>query len=464
MHTTRYHLMGIGGIGVSALARLLKAQGFDVTGCDTQPSELTEQLHAEGIPVAIGHDAAHVAGMDILVASNAVASDDPELRAARAAGVRVQRRMELLGDLMRTSLANGAGSVGVVGTHGKTTTTSMIAVTLAGAGLDPAAFVGGIVPEFAGNARVGTGPFVAEVDESDPDFQFLTCDTAVVTNAEDDHVGTPDDVRATYWASVEEQHAAFARFAASARRVLYCADWPGLAELVTGREETLSYGTREGSDYRAVDIERSPSNSRFSVLRGDTRLGQVTLPLPGEHNILNSLAAVAVADLYGADFARVAAALAAFRGAGRRWQQIGELNGALVIDDYAHNPTKVAAALEGAQQTGRRVRVVFQPHRYLRTQQTWARLAQSLMNADEVLLLDIAAASETPIAGVHATQISQKMQQDGHTGVRYCPDREDVVRHLRETARPGDLIVTMGAGDVWMLSRQLTQAPAEANP
>lgn len=448
----RYHLMGIGGIGISALARLLRARGAQVSGCDAAPSELTAQLQAEGIEVFVGHDPAHLRGVNVLVASNAVDANEPELLAAREQGVRVQRRMALLGDLMR-----GSRSVGVVGTHGKTTTTSMIAVALAGAGLDPAAFVGGLVPEFGGNARLGAGPFVAEVDESDRDFADLVCDTAVVTNAEDDHVGAQGDVRATYWASVEEQHAAFARFARAARRVLYCADWPGLDQLVAGSREVLCYGTREGSTYRATNIVRTPEGSRYGVLRGGQLLGEITLPLPGEHNILNSLAAVALADLYGADFARVASALAAFSGAGRRWQRIGELNGALVVDDYAHNPTKVAAALEGARQTGRRVRVVFQPHRFLRTQQTWPRLAASLMNADEVLLLDIAAASEVPIPGIHTTLIEEKMRADGHANVRYCPDREEVVRHLRQSAQGGDLIVTMGAGDVWKLSRELMQ-------
>lgn len=190
-----YHLMGIGGIGVSALARLLAARGHAVSGCDAAASDLTRQLEAEGIGVRIGHDPAHVEGVDVLVASNAVPVDEPELVRARELGVRVQRRMNLLGDLMADSA--GAGSVGVVGTHGKTTTTSMIAVALAGAGLDPAAFVGGIVSEFGGNARVGAGPFVAEIDESDADFAHLSCTTAVVTNAEDDHVGRADDVRTT---------------------------------------------------------------------------------------------------------------------------------------------------------------------------------------------------------------------------------------------------------------------------
>ncbi|TDE86057.1 UDP-N-acetylmuramate--L-alanine ligase [Deinococcus sp. S9] len=442
-----YHLMGIGGIGVSAFARLLAARGVRVSGCDTQPSELTEQLVREGIPVALGHDPAHVTGVDVLIASEAVPKNHPELVAARGAGVEVRPRMALLDELLRAG-----PSVGVIGTHGKTTTTSMIAVAMQGAGLDPAAFVGGIVPEFGSNVRLGTGPFVAEVDESDRGFAVLSCETAVFTNAEDDHVGGN---QATYWETVEQQHAAFARFVGQARRVLYCADWPGLDQLVTTSGERLNYGLAEGADYRAVDLRPDAEGTTFTVARRGEVLGEARVGLPGLHNVLNALAALAVTDLYGGNFQTAAAALAAFRGPGRRWQRIGELNGALIIDDYAHNATKVAAAVQAARQTGRRVRVVFQPHRYLRTQQSWPRLADALMGADEVLVLDIAAASEPPIPGIHATLVSDRMAQSGHTGVRYAPDRAEVVRYLRETACADDVIVTMGAGDVWKLSREL---------
>ncbi|THF87949.1 UDP-N-acetylmuramate--L-alanine ligase [Deinococcus sp. KSM4-11] len=447
-----YHLMGIGGIGMSAFARLLAARGQRVSGCDASATELTAQLQAEGIPVAVGHAAAHVSDavfgpVDVLVASEAVPKTHPELVAARSAGIEVRPRMTLLDELLRVP-----DSIGVIGTHGKTTTTSMIAVALLGAGLDPAAFVGGIVPEFGSNARVGSGPFVAEVDESDRAFAELGCATAVFTNAEDDHVG---GAQATYWETVEEQHAGFARFVAQSGRVLLCADWPGLEALCAGAPERLSYGQALGADYRAVNLRLDAEGTDFTVEYRGVVLGEARVGLPGTHNVLNALAALAVTHLHGGEFARAASALAAFRGPGRRWQRIGELNGALVIDDYAHNATKVAAAVQAARQTGRRVRVVFQPHRYLRTQQSWPRLADALMDADEVLLLDIAAASEAPIEGIHARLISQRMADNGHTGIRYMPDRDEVVRTLRATAGPGDIIVTMGAGDVWKLSREL---------
>ncbi len=461
--------MGVGGIGLSAFARLLKARGYRVSGCDDHLSELTAELEREGIAVSRGHGPAHVQGVDVLIASEAVSKDHPELRAARLAGIEVRPRMALMKELLSAS-----PSIGVIGTHGKTTTTSMIAVALLGAGLDPSAFVGGLVPEFAAqasaidshatggpqvgsNARIGSGPFVAEVDESDRNFQYAACQTAVFTNAEDDHVGGAEGSEvATYWRSVEEQHAAFARFVAQAERVLYCADWPGLEQFVLNHPHALSYGTLEGSSYRAANLRPDESGTSFTVQKGGAVLGEARVGLPGKHSVLNALAALAVSDLYGGDFARAAAALAAFRGPGRRWQHIGQLSGALIVDDYAHNATKVAAAVEAARQTGRRVRVVFQPHRYLRTQQSWPRLAESLMNADEVLILDIAAASEAPIEGIHATLISERMRQNGHKAVRYFPRREDLVTYLSGSVQPSDIIVTMGAGDVWKVARQLT--------
>ena len=455
--TTHFHLMGIGGIGLSAFARLLKARGYVVSGCDEQPSELTAQLVREGIAVAHGHHADHVQGADVLIASEAVDKQHPELLAARAAGTEVRPRMALMKELLAAS-----PSVGVIGTHGKTTTTSMIAVAMSGAGLDPSALVGGIVPEFdaphGSNARIGAGPFVAEVDESDRHFQYAVCQTAVLTNAEDDHVGGAEGSElATYWHSVEEQHAAFARFVAHSERVLYCADWPGLELLAAGHPNALSYGTSAGSTYRAVKLRPDESGTAFTVEKEGTTLGEARVNLPGQHNVLNALAALATTDLYGGAFGQAAAALSAFRGPGRRWQHIGTLNGALIVDDYAHNATKVAAAVQAAQQTGRRVRVVFQPHRYLRTQQSWPRLAESLMAADEVLILDIAAASEPPIEGIHATLISERLRGNGHKAARYYPRREDAVQHLRLSAQPGDLIVTMGAGDVWKLARELAE-------
>ncbi|WP_425148501.1 UDP-N-acetylmuramate--L-alanine ligase [Deinococcus sp.] len=447
--------MGIGGIGLSAFARLLRARGFQVSGCDAQPSELTAQLQAEGIDVQIGHAASHLEGVNVLIASEAVNRLHPEIVAARRAGIEVRPRMALMEEL----LASGP-SVGVVGTHGKTTTTSMIAVAMHGAGLDPAAFVGGIVPSFGSNARAGKGPFVAEIDESDQAFGALRCQTAVFLNADDDHIGTPGKSQAIYWETVEEQHAAFARFVGQAQQVLYCRDWPGLAEFLTrAGQEVCSYGVAEDADYRAVNLRPDPEGTAFSVLRRGQLLGEARVAMPGLHNVQNALAALAVTDLYGGDVGAAAQALASFGGPRRRWERVGHLEGAVIIDDYAHNAAKVAAAVQAARQSGRRVRIVFQPHRYLRTQQSWPRLADSLMFADEVILLDIAAAGEDAIPGIDSTLIAGRMYALGHRGIHYMPDVADVLTHLRGTVQPTDIIVTVGAGDVWKIGRALAGVP-----
>jgi len=446
--------MGIGGIGLSAFARILKARGFTVSGCDAADSELTMQLRREGIAVSIGHAASHLEGVDVLIASEAVERSHPEIVAARTAGKEVRPRMALMEEL----LASGP-SVGVVGTHGKTTTTSMLAVAMHGAGLDPAAFVGGIIPEFGSNARAGQGPFVAEIDESDQAFQNLRCETAVFLNADDDHIGTPGKSQAVYWETVEEQHAAFARFIGQAGRVLYCHDWPGLPEFLAAGQTAWGYGLDEGADYRATDLRPDPEGTDFLVSFQGQPLGQARVAMPGRHNVQNALAALAATHLYGGDFARAALALSHFGGPRRRWERVGVLAGALVIDDYAHNAAKVAAVVGAARQTGRRVRIVFQPHRYLRTQQSWPRLAASLMPADEVILLDIAAAGEEAITGINSTLIAKRMYDLGHRGVHYMPGPRQALDYLRGSVEANDVIVTVGAGDVWKIGRELAGVP-----
>lgn len=460
---THVHVMGVGGIGVSAFARLLKAKGYLVSGCDAMDSENLRQLAAEGVGIAFEHSPAHVGewkddsgrvwpAPQFLVASEAVAKDHPELQAAAAAGLPILPRMALMHDF----LASGF-SVGVIGTHGKTTTSSMVAVALHGAGLDPSAFVGGVVPEFGANARAGLGPVVAEIDESDRRFVHLRADLALFTNAEDDHVGGD---AATYWNTVEEQHAGFAQFVAASGAVLYCLDWrdhegKSLDHLVAGAKERLSYGLAAEADYVASFVQPDTSGSDFTISFRGQPLATARVSLPGLHNVQNALGALAVVHRVGGNVQAAADALREFRGPGRRWQIIGEKNGALIVDDYAHNPTKVAAALSAARQTERRVRVIFQPHRYLRTAQSWPRLADALMNADEVHVLDVAAAGEAPIEGIHATLIVDRMRAAGHAGVHHAPDRQLLTERLKSDLAAGDLLVTIGAGDVWKIGREI---------
>ena len=479
-----YHLMAVGGIGVSGLARLLQAQGHTVSGCDQNPSELTAQLEQQGIAVLQGHSSDHIGPeVDELIISTGIKQDHSEVQAARARNIPVRYRIEALGDLM----ANTA-SVGVTGTHGKTSTSSLTAVALMGGGLDPTAFVGSTLPEFGGsNVRLGTtssggGPFVAEIDESDPLFEFVRPQLAVLTNLEADHIGTGKDKRPNFaWDSLEHLTQATVRFLSGATAVVFCSDWPQLEAVVRSSGHVIhahdfkfptlepsrgsnrfdpriqdgwgafSYGLKDGAFYGASLLEFSEYGSSFTLTRAGEDLGRVRLSVPGKHNIQNALAALAVNDLLGGDFAGATAALETFRGAARRFEVKGTRRGALVIDDYAHHPTEVTATLEAARQSGRRVRVVFQPHRYLRTAEFWEGFADALMLADDVLILDLYSAGESPIAGVRAENIAHRMLENGHGSARFVGSFERALESLERTLEPNDLILTMGAGDITRL-------------
>lgn len=454
-HPRHYHLMGIGGIGVSALAAMLHAAGHTVSGCDQQQSPTTTRLEGLGIRVSLGHSAAHLTGVDVLVASTGVRSDEPELLGALAKGLPVMRRIELLAELMRAKK-----SIGVAGTHGKTSTSAMIATVFEACGTDPSAAVGGEVRAIGGTSKVGSGAhFIAEIDESDPLFARIHCDIAVVTNIEDDHVAHDGDTKPNYHASLEALHGAFQTFARQAERVVYCADWSGLEAMLEGAN-LISYGLHSQAKYRAEGVSLKGGQPRFTLTKDGVALTEVKLIAPGEHNVLNAVAALAVADLEGLDIGCAATALSDFGGAGRRWEVLGYLNGALLVDDYAHNPTKVRNAIAGAKTTGRRVRVVFQPHRIGRTAREWQNYADVLRGADEVMILDIYASSEAQIDGVHSSLIETRMHELGFGAARYWSDREALREYLRSSASQDDLIVTMGAGDVTKLLRDLPEPTA----
>jgi UDP-N-acetylmuramate--alanine ligase len=456
-----YHLMGVGGIGVSGLALMLHAAGHTVSGCDQHRNDLTARLEASGVHVFNGHSPAHITDdVNVLVAPTWATDTEPEVLEAQRRGVRVIRRIELLGDLMRARR-----SVGVAGTHGKTSTSAMIATVFEGCGADPSAAVGGVVRALGGNAKVGAGKhFIAEIDESDPRFAHVHCDIAVVTNIEDDHVAHDGDTKPNYHSSVAALQAAFQTFAQNAGVVVYCADWPGLhAMLEPSGARLVSYGIQSQARYRATKVSLEGGKPRFTLTRDGVDLLEVNLIAPGEHSVLNALAALAVADLEGLDLMEAARALATFGGAGRRWEVLGFLNGALLVDDYAHNPTKVSNAIAGARTTGRRVRVVFQPHRVGRTAREWQNYADILRAADEVMILDIYASSEAQIPGVHASRIESRMHELGFTEAHYWADRAALRAYLLESAAPKDVIVTMGAGDVTTLLRDLPGVKAEAS-
>lgn len=441
-----YHFVGIGGIGLSAIAKVLLEQGHTISGSDLKLSAVALALRAQGATVFEGHDAAHLEEPDVVVVSSAVPFNNPEIVAAREKGIPVVKRDRLLGRMM-------AGKVGVAvaGTHGKTTTSSLVAHVLAALGQDPTFIVGGVLGNLGTNARAGSGPhFVVEADEYDHAFWGLKPQIAVVTHLEHDH---PD-----CFPRVEDVEAAFRRFLALVPPdgcAIGCTDEPRVARLLdelapeAGAPEIWRYGLGTGSEWRAVDVTAvDGSGHRFSVRRAGKKMGDFQLPIPGRHNVKNGLAAVAVAHRLGLDLSEVAAALATFRPTARRFEIKGAAGGVVVVDDYAHHPTEVRAALAAARQRypERRIWAVFQPHTYSRTRLFMEEFAASFADAGRVIVLDIYPAREAAadFPGVTAGALVARMD---HPHARYLASHDEAVAHLLAHLRPGDALITLGAGD-----------------
>lgn len=447
------HFMGIAGISMSGLARWYRAKGYPVSGCDIGNAAALAQLRQAGIPCYEGHDPAHLDGVDLVVSSMAVADDHPELMAARARGIPCRKRIELLAELFRQHR-----TIGVTGTHGKSTTTAMIASIFVAAGRDPSVQLGAMLPVIGGNVAIGCGPeLIAEVDESDPGFGALEAAIAVMTNLEDDHIAGDYLERRNYHASFAELEQAARSYLARAERVVYCRDWPGLVQLAQGAD-AVSYGFDTAADYRMRDLTLLAQGSSFRLSSPSGAQVTVKLQVPGEYNAYNAAAALCAADLSGIALEQAAAALADYRGVGRRWQRWGEVDGALIIDDYAHHPTEVAATLTAARHTGRRVRAVLQPHRYVRTARHWPALADAAALADEVLVLDIYSAGEQEIAGISAQLIVDRLVAAGKLASHHT--HESAGRYLKRTLAHNDLIITLGAGDVWRVAAGLVAQEA----
>jgi UDP-N-acetylmuramate--alanine ligase len=444
------HFMGIGGVSMQGLARWWHADGHEVSGCDTCDGPVTEALRALGLRVWHGHDPKHLDdGVDTLVTTMAVPHDHAEVLRALELGLRVVPRIGLLGELFARRSA-----IGITGTHGKSTTTGLTATLALAAGVDPSIHIGASLGGLPNNVRHGSGRLlVAEVDESDPGFAHLEPAIAVITNLEDDHIAGEYDERRNYHASMRDLERATVRFAAAAEHALYCLDWPGLEALLGSHPGARRYGTDPGADYRVCHVELASDGSRFTLRLPSGRCARAELAIPGEHNVLNAAAALAAIDLAGLDAVALAPALAGFRGVGRRWQRWGEIDGALIVDDYAHHPTEVAATLTSARRSGRRVRAVLQPHRWVRTARHWPALAHAARLADEVLVLDVYASGERAIDGVSPDLIVERLAALGTPASHHS--MAGAVAYLRRTLAPGDLILTLGAGDVWRVAEAL---------
>jgi UDP-N-acetylmuramate--alanine ligase len=445
--THRIHMIGIGGAGMSGIAEVLLTMGYQVSGSDLRASDVTERIVSLGGRVHVGHGPANVEGAQVVVYSTAVQPDNPELVTARAMGIPVIGRAEMLAELMRMKYG-----VAVGGAHGKTTTTSMVAAVLARGGLDPTVVVGGRLRALGANARLGHGQFlVAEADESDGSFLRLAPAVAVVTNVDREHLD--------HYGSLEELRQAFVYFA---NRVPFygvtvlCVDDPEVCALLPRiTKRTLPYGTCSDAAIAAEDIRLLPHGSRFVVRAHERRLGEIELQVPGRHNVLNALAAVAVGIEVEVGFGHIAEALAGFHGVARRFETRGEADGVRVVDDYAHHPTEVRATLDAARGLGGRRLVLFQPHRFTRTRDLRREFGAAFDDADRVWVLDVYAAGERAIKGVSGRNLVDSAREHGARHVEFAADPAAAVAAIADTARAGDTVLTLGAGDVWRLGDEV---------
>ena len=450
----RIHLVGIGGSGMGGIAEVLLNLGYEVQGSDLKRNPVTERLARLGVQIFIGHDALHLGDSDVVVVSSAVNRTNPEVAAALAKRVPVVPRAEMLGELMRFRY-----SIAVAGTHGKTTTTSLVASVLAEAGLDPTFVIGGRLKSADSNARLGAGRYlVAEADESDASFLHLQPMIAIVTNIDNDHLATHDGD----FARLKQSFVDFLHNLPFYGLAVLCFDDAHVMSILEGLGRPfLTYGFGEGADIRALNVQRLGLQSRYEAVREGRPPLTVTLNLPGRHNVLNSLAAVAVAtELEIADEA-IQQALAHFQGIDRRLQQLGEISWpgghALIVDDYGHHPTEVAATLEAARQAWpeRRLVLVFQPHRYTRTRDLLDDFGRVLGECDVLLVTEVYPAGEAPIAGADGRAICRAVRSRGVVEPVFVESVDDLADSLRAVLHDGDVVLTMGAGNLGQVALDL---------
>lgn len=451
----RIHMVGIGGAGMSGIAEVLLSEGYEISGSDMAESSVVRQLRELGATVAVGHAAENVGDVQVLVKSTAIADDNPEVVEARRRGIPVIPRAEMLAELMR--LRQG---VAIAGTHGKTTTTSLTASIFDTAGLDPTVIIGGRLNVYGANAHLGSGDYlIAEADESDGSFLCLLPIVNVVTNVDDDHMD--------HYRNREALDDAFVRFMNKVPFYglnIVCGDDPGVRALLPRvKRPVATYGFAEGNDLRAEALECGP-RSRFAVWQGGRRLGEVTLPQPGRHNILNALAAIGAALVADIPFAVCAGGLEGFRGVGRRFEFRGERDGVTVVDDYGHHPAEIEATLRAAREVfpGRRIVAAFQPHRFSRTQAHFGEFCKVFELADALLLTEIYAASEKPIPGVSGQSLAEGIRQVCGTPMRYYRTLDELRGALDDELKPGDVLLTLGAGSITRIGPAWLEGTAHA--
>lgn len=454
----KIHFVGIGGAGMGGIAEVLHNQGYQVSGSDCVENSMTQRLRQLGLTLFSQHDAKHIQNADVVVRSTAIPDHNPEITAARQAHIPVIPRAQMLGELMRFRQG-----IAVAGTHGKTTTTSLISSILAEGGLDPTFVIGGLLNSAGTNARLGSSPyFVAEADESDASFLFLHPLMAVVTNIDADHMGT-------YEGSFERLKQTFLDFLDQLPfygLAVMCHDDPEVRQILPQLSRpVITYGIEQGADIQATHIHSEGFRTRFTVNRPDRPPFEVTLNLPGYHNVLNALAAITVASEVGVSDLAITKALSQFGGVGRRLQTLGEIEfsqgkKALIIDDYGHHPREIAATLQAVRQAwpNRRIVMAYQPHRYTRTRDLFKDFAQVLSTVDQLLLLDVYSAGEAPIDGADSAALCHAIQAAGANHALHIADKDKFLDTLKMALRDQDILLMQGAGNIGAMAANLPKA------
>ncbi len=442
------HFIGVGGIGMSGLAEILRTLEFDVSGSDMREGDTTRRLTRLGVEIKIGHRAENITGADVVVYSSAIPSSNPEIQEARRLGIPVITRAEMLAELMRVKYG-----VALAGSHGKTTTTSLVATVLRAAGLDPTVVVGGRMAALGSNARLGAGDLlVAEADESDGSFLRLQPTIAAITNIDPEHLD--------HYGDYEKLKDAFVEFADKVPfygLAVLCLDHPTVQEILPRiKHRHMTYGINPQADYSAKNVAYHGLHTSFDVYHRDRPLGEFMLRMPGHHNVLNALAAIAIADELEVPLDVMKEALSTFGGVARRFTVVAQPKGITLVDDYGHHPAEIEATLNAARRAySQKVIVAFQPHRYTRTESLFDEFSRAFNNADDVYITDIYAAGEKPIEGITSQRLVESVAEHGHQSVAYAGDRDELSRRIAERAEPGDVVISLGAGDINKLLSQI---------